>query len=61
MRPRVDSGRSLEVFNYGLPKGKRRSSGVVAYTDEQMIEIRAKAQRLREQGVPERSIAEPRI
>ena len=61
--PHASIGRrfAMCVFNYGLPKGKRRSSGVVAYTEEQMIEIRAKAQRLREQGVPERSIAEPRI
>ena len=49
----------LTIFNFGIPKGPSPRANRPYYSEEQMEEIRAKAQRLRELGVREGLIAEP--
>lgn len=49
----------LTIFNFGFPQGPSPRAGRAYYSQEQMAAIRAKAQRLRADGVPEGLIAEP--
>lgn len=49
----------LTIFNFGFPQGPSPRAGRAYYSQEQMEWIRAKAQRLRADGVPEGLIAEP--
>ena len=49
----------MTIFNFGFPQGPSPRAGRAYYSQEQMEEIRAKAQRLRADGVPEELIAEP--
>ena len=49
----------MTIFNFGFPQGPSPRAGRPYYSEEQMEQIRAKAQRLRADGVPEELIAEP--